>query len=70
MTTEAHVIVFVDVPDGWHTTKRLDRVVLGTEEQAQAVADALNKEHGYAPDEDGDWWSEHYTVTTVPLVQP
>ena len=69
MSGEAHVIVFVQY-DGWHTTKRLDRAVLGTEEQAQAVADALNKEHGYAPDEDGDWWSEHYTVTTVPLVQP
>lgn len=65
--SQAHVIVFVDVPDGWHTSKRIHEVQIGTVEAAEARAAALNAEHGYAPDEDGDWWSEHYTVNTVPL---
>lgn len=68
--SEAHVIVFVDVPDGWHTSKRIHEVQIGTAEAAEARAAALNAEHGYAPDEDGDWWSEHYTVNTVPLGYP
>lgn len=68
--SQAHVIVFVDVPDGWHTSKRIHEVQIGTVEAAEARAAALNAEHGYAPDEDGDWWSEHYTVNTVPLGYP
>lgn len=65
--SEAHVIVFEVCQPSGTFTKRIHEVQIGTVEAAEARAAALNSEHGYAPDEDGDWWSEHYTVNTVPL---
>lgn len=66
-TSLAHIVWHVSSGGYYSASSSVVAVVLTGEADAQRLVDALNKSHGYEPDEDGEWDDAHYYFRAVPV---